>query len=118
MAGIRGRSGRAKRPWAEALAMAANEIDTASGKRRLRRLAEVTFELALAGDLAAIDHIADRLDGRPAQAVSLDVHDESGSELRGLLASFAAAQVRAQAAIGVIVEGEAVALPGAALPGR
>ena len=51
--------------------------------RRLRRIAEKLAEKAEDGDLAAIRELADRLDGKPAQA---QVHsDADGGPLRVIL---------------------------------
>jgi len=64
--------GRKDRPFREALQM---EI-TAAGEdhKRLRRIARALLEKASSGDLHAIQQVADRLDGRPAQAVDIK-HD-------------------------------------------
>ena len=45
--------------------------------RRLRRIAEKLTEKAEEGDLAAIRELADRLDGKPAQA---QVHSDAGGK--------------------------------------
>ena len=37
--------------------------------KRLRDIAEKLLELAIAGDMQAIKEIADRMDGKPAQAI-------------------------------------------------
>ena len=39
--------------------------------KRLRKAAEKVLDLAAAGEEWAINHLADRLDGRPAQAVTV-----------------------------------------------
>lgn len=68
MAKPRGRPpGPGNKPWADALRIASS--DTIEGKKRLRKLAEKTWELALNGDMQAIKEIGDRLDGKPAQAL-------------------------------------------------
>jgi hypothetical protein len=51
---------------------------------RLRRIAEQLAQKAEQGDLAAIREIADRLDGKPAQAIDrgdLPAHELSDAEL-------------------------------------
>jgi len=60
--------------WRDALRIAVKEA-MEDGSTKLRRLAEKTVELALAGDIQAIREIGDRLDGKPVQAV------ESSSEV-------------------------------------
>jgi hypothetical protein len=70
-AASRGRpKGASTKPWSEALTIASTDTDK-DGKVRLRLLAEKTWEMALAGDMAAIREIGDRLDGKAAQ--SMDV---------------------------------------------
>lgn len=54
------------KPFADALRM---EIFAGNNHRHLRALARKLFERALDGDLAAIREIADRLDGKLAQAI-------------------------------------------------
>jgi hypothetical protein len=80
MAGKKGRSGtgphRSERPWTDALRIIANHDDV-KGKRKLLRMAEKTFALALKGDMSAVQEIGNRLDGKPAQEsiVSFEKHD-------------------------------------------
>ncbi len=54
-----------ERPFNAALRLALRSGDP----YRLRRIAEKLAELAESGDLAAIRELADRLDGKPAQAL-------------------------------------------------
>lgn len=42
------------------------------GKKKLRALAEKAVALGLAGDVSAIREIGDRLDGKPAQSLTVD----------------------------------------------
>jgi hypothetical protein len=54
--------------WAVALRRAAYEIETRGpdkGQRRLDLIARQVVKLAMAGDLGAVQEIANRLDGRP-----------------------------------------------------
>src|SRR6476469_9849955 len=56
---------------------------------RLRRIADKLATLAEEGDLAAIRELADRLDGKPAQAIDRNdapIHELSNAELH-LIAS-------------------------------
>jgi hypothetical protein len=55
-----------QKPFADALRM---EICAGNDPRHLRAIARKLFEKALDGDLSAIREIADRLDGKPAQAI-------------------------------------------------
>jgi hypothetical protein len=55
-----------QKPFADALRM---EICAGNDPRHLRAIARKLFEKALDGDLPSIREIADRLDGRPAQAI-------------------------------------------------
>src|SRR5438445_8043700 len=54
-----------EKPFTDALRLAL----LSGGRHRLRSIAEKLAEKAEHGDLAAIREIADRLDGKPAQAV-------------------------------------------------
>ena len=62
--------------FADALRVASHEIDEPSGKRKLRRIAEKLVECALNGEGWAIQQVADRLDGKPAQQSTLTVQDK------------------------------------------
>jgi hypothetical protein len=57
--------------WRDALRMALKEA-TSDGMPRIRALAEKTVSLALEGDMQAIKEIGDRMDGKPAQAITGD----------------------------------------------
>lgn len=78
-------AGRPKGAWSEkrfreALQSAVSE-PASNGQRRLRNIAEKLVVAAEAGEAWAIGMVADRLDGRPAQDVSIDqniTHDLSG----------------------------------------
>jgi hypothetical protein len=56
------------KPWADALRLAISEAHAAGGTK-LRALAERTVNEGLAGNMAAIKEIGDRLDGRAAQPI-------------------------------------------------
>lgn len=55
-----------QKPFAEALRL---EINAGNDQRHLRAIARKLIEKALDGDLSSIREIADRLDGKPVQAV-------------------------------------------------
>jgi hypothetical protein len=55
-----------QKPFADTLRI---EICAGNDPRHLRAIARKLFEKALDGDLSAIREIADRLDGKPAQAI-------------------------------------------------
>jgi hypothetical protein len=70
-----------QKPFADALRM---EICAGNNPLHLRAIARKLFEKALEGDLQAIREIADRLDGRPAQAIErgdISVEELSDREL-------------------------------------
>lgn len=60
------------KPWQAALRLAVNEVDP-DGFKMLRKLADKTVELGLAGDMEAIKEIGNRLDGRPEQPVTGEI---------------------------------------------
>lgn len=66
--------------FANALAWALEEYESNGIKRgeALREIAKGIVNDALAGDAAARREIADRLDGKPAQAVTVDGDGEGG----------------------------------------
>jgi hypothetical protein len=70
MAGVKGRSGTNKgkdKPFADALRV---EIAAAGeDSRSLRMIARKLLDKAAEGDMQAIAQVADRLDGKPAQAI-------------------------------------------------
>lgn len=64
--------GRPKeKAFADAVRVAVNRIDSKDPKKRkkLAILAEKLIDFAMAGEGWAFQHIADRLDGKPAQAL-------------------------------------------------
>ena len=65
------------KPWRQALDRALKR-DT---RGRLDKAAEAVLDAAATGDLAAIKEIADRMDGRPAQAVQLAVTDSFATRM-------------------------------------
>ena len=79
--------------FTDLLRVVGNEIDTVSGKRKMRRLAEKVYELALQGESWACHMIADRLEGRPAVETTLnvarrrDLREYDDQELLALIAA-------------------------------
>jgi hypothetical protein len=79
--------------FTDLLRLVGNEIDPVSGKRKMRRLAEKVYELALQGEAWACNMIADRLEGRPAVETTLnvsryqDVREYSDQELLAMIAA-------------------------------
>ena len=62
--------GRPKeKAFADTIRMVLAEDCPKTGKRKLRRLAEKLYEQAMKGEAWAMCQIADRLDGKPAQAL-------------------------------------------------
>lgn len=90
MSGVKGRSGtNLYKPWQDALRMVVFEKGK-DGFMRLRKIAESCVAAAESGDMAAIQEIANRLDGRPVQestitVVKRDGEDWTRDELVGLL---------------------------------
>jgi hypothetical protein len=58
-----------RKPWADAVRIVMSEEDPKTHRPRLLLPAERLFTQAMAGDMAAIKEIGDRLDGKPAQEV-------------------------------------------------
>lgn len=76
-------AGRPRGPWSEkrfreALQAAVTE-PAANGHRRLRNIAEQLVLAAEGGDIQAIKEVADRLDGKPPQAI---VGDDDSDAVR------------------------------------
>jgi hypothetical protein len=69
------------KPFAEALRIVMAEEDPVRKKRRLRVLAEKTYDEAMAGQGWAVQTIADRLDGKPTQESTLNVIRARANEL-------------------------------------
>jgi hypothetical protein len=63
--------GKPDKLWKDALRIAALRPDP-EGRRKLAVIADKLVDLAMAGDVAAIREIGDRLDGKPAQAITGD----------------------------------------------
>lgn len=72
MAGPGRPPGPGNKPWADAIRVAVNAHVDGTDTKKLRTLAEKVVSLGLAGDMAALKEIGDRLDGKPAQAITGD----------------------------------------------
>jgi hypothetical protein len=76
------REGRPRkgRSWADLLRIEGNRRiegeDGEKGKTKKRKLAEVVYECALAGDIAAAKVIFEYIDGKPAQIVQHEGGDQ------------------------------------------
>ena len=62
------------KPFAEALRL--EILDAGTDNKRLRRIAAALIRKAEEGDLQAIQQVADRLDGKPAQEQNVNVNDK------------------------------------------
>jgi hypothetical protein len=74
-----------EKQWRDALRAEVNElIANADGVpvKKLRAIAAVVVSKALRGDMLAVREIADRLDGKSAQAVALGAGEEAGEPLQ------------------------------------
>jgi hypothetical protein len=67
-----------EKPYRDALRM---EIAAAEDFKDLRAIARAHLEKARSGDIAAIKELADRLDGRPVQDVSVAIKHRRPEEL-------------------------------------
>jgi hypothetical protein len=71
------------------LRIAINEAHEAGGNK-LRAVADALVEKAMTGDIAAIKEVADRLDGKPVQAIEGNLAHTADDPLTKLLADIAA----------------------------
>jgi hypothetical protein len=69
------RGGPKDKAFADALRLAVNE-EHEPNKRKLRAIAEKLVEEALKGESWAIQQVADRLDGKPAQESTVTIDDK------------------------------------------
>jgi len=95
MAWQKGQSGNPKgrlseKVFADAIRMAVSEEDKITGKRKLRAIADKLVEEALKGESWAIQQVADRLDGKPAQESTVTIDDKRDATdwTRGDLVAF------------------------------
>jgi hypothetical protein len=59
---------------ANALREVGNRIDPKTGKRNVMRLAEVAYELGLGGNVAAINYISERVEGKAVSVIDMKVN--------------------------------------------
>jgi len=79
MAGVKGRSGRRQEQlWRDAIRLAISRMDKGDQKA-LDRLALALIDKALEGDMQALKEVGDRLDGKPAQQITLEGTGEDGA---------------------------------------
>ena len=69
------KGGRPDKAFTDALRLAINEVDD-KGTRKLRLIADKLVAQALAGESWAIQQVADRLDGKPAQESTVTIDDK------------------------------------------
>lgn len=108
MAGVKGRSGTNKgkeKAFADAVRIAVNR-EADDGRKKLMLLADKLVDFALAGEGWAMQQIADRLDGKPAQESTVTIDDKRDAtdwtrdELVAFLRDSAADRARASEAEG------------------
>lgn len=61
---------QASKPWREAINRAIARAQNDDDYRSLNKLADKLLEKAAEGDMGALKELGDRLDGRPAQAIT------------------------------------------------
>lgn len=59
------------KPWTNALQLALKRVDKGKASPRLTRLAEKAVKMGLAGDIRAMEMIADRTEGKVATTVNV-----------------------------------------------
>jgi len=108
---VKGKSGnpngrRAEnKPFADALKM---ELAAAGADQKaLRAIARALIEEAIAGEGWAIQQVADRLDGKPAQEATLTINNQSLTELADAEIAARIAELRAGGAGATDGNGEA-----------
>lgn len=78
MSGVKGRSGTNKgkdKAFADAVRVAVSR-EAEDGRKKLMLLADKLIDFALAGEGWAMQQIADRLDGKPAQESTVTIDDK------------------------------------------
>jgi hypothetical protein len=87
--------GRAvEKAFASALRAVTNQAD-AKGRKKLHAIAEKLVDCAIAGEGWAIQQVADRLDGKPAQEATLTINNQSLTELADAEIAARIAELRA-----------------------
>ena len=77
---IGNQNGAKAKVWHAAIcrALEARTVSRTDGKKQIDALAEKLLDLVEAGDLPALKEFGDRMDGKPAQAVTVAGDDEGG----------------------------------------
>ena len=70
-----------EKEYQAALRAAVNADDPKTKRRKLLLIAEKAADLAVAGEAWAVAHVADRLDGKPAQESTVHVNRVSAQQL-------------------------------------
>jgi hypothetical protein len=65
-----------EKEYQAALRAAVNVEDPRTKRRKLHLIAEKAADLAVAGEAWAVAHVADRLDGKPAQESTVTIDDK------------------------------------------
>jgi len=73
--------GKPDKLWKDAIRIAALRPD-AEGRKKLAVIADKLVDAAIAGDVAAMREIGDRLDGKPAQAI---IGDDEAAPIKTVL---------------------------------
>jgi hypothetical protein len=111
MAWTKGQSGNplgraSEKEFANALRAVSNQIDPKTKRKNLLLVAEKLVEQAIAGEGWAIQQFADRLDGKPAQESTVNVRNQSLTELADAEIAARIEQLRAGRAGSVRGDGE------------
>jgi len=98
---------RSEKAFADALRAVSNQTDPKTKRKNLLLIAEKLVEQAIAGEGWAIQQFADRLDGKPAQESTVNVRNQSLTELADAEIAARIAQLRAGGAGASDGDGEA-----------
>ena len=96
-----------EKPFTDALRAALNETDPRTKRRNLVSIAAKLVDCAIAGDAWAVQHVADRLDGKPAQESTVNINNRTLTELADTEIATRIAELRARGAGAVDGDGEA-----------
>lgn len=75
----------AEKSFANMLRIAVSEKSEDGNGTRLREIAQKLVDCAVQGESWAIQQVADRLDGKPAQAIDADLRHSADDSIVGLL---------------------------------
>jgi len=100
-----------EKTFADALRAALNQIDPKTKRKNLLLVADKLVECAIDGEGWAIQQVADRLDGKPAQETTLNVNNQSLAELADSEIAARIAELRAGRAGAAGGNGEAPVNP-------